>query len=147
MDLSKVVKVTMGDQHKIADSRRKQGVKKSLRKRLMDTETTEDAVAVATEALADEEPSEVLEAVVEILGGTIDELETQLADSKKKKNVIKAKKVIDSLKKKLMDTDTTEDAVSVAVEALQDAEPEDVIEATIEVLGGVIDDLQNPPTE
>ena len=55
------------------------------------------------------------------------------------------KRLRDSAKRKIKDeleaTETTEQAIEVAVNALEDQEPEVVIEAVIETLGGIIEEL------
>lgn len=86
MDIKALSKVTQSgekvkDSKRISDSARIQGAKRRTFKRklkdeLTETESTEEAVDVVIAALEDASPEEVLEAVVEILGETIDMLDT-----------------------------------------------------------------------
>ena len=48
-----------------------------------------------------------------------------------------------TLSQKLMDTETTEEAAQVAVEALANEEPEVVLKAVVETLGNVVESLNN----
>lgn len=137
MNIKSLSKLVDGRASKIRDSRRKQGVRRSLKARLMDTETTDDAAQVAIEALEEEEPQDVIEAVVQVLGETIDKLDAQVSDKKRFKPLNKGK-----FRKAVMDTESTEDAVSVATQALKDADPTEVVTAVVEILGGVIDKIQ-----
>ena len=141
MDISKVVKGLNSADHRIMDSRRKKSLKRSVREKIMDTESTDEAIQVALDALQDEEPADVVQAVVEVLSETIDQLDDQVADSRKRKSIGLFDKK--SFRKAIMDTETTEEAKDVAVEALSTAEPKEVIEAVVEVLSETIDDLQN----
>lgn len=141
MDISKVVKGLNSADHRIMDSRRKKSLKRSVREKIMDTESTDEAIQVALDALQDEEPADVVQAVVEVLSETIDQLDDQVADSRKRKSIGRFDK--ESFRKSIMDTETTEEAKDVAVEALSTAEPKEVIEAVVEVLSETIDDLQN----
>lgn len=141
---------------RIADSKFK-AAKRTLRQKLMDTETSEDAVAVAIQALEDESPEQVLTAVVEVLGDVVVDLSDEVADSRKvilglKRSIKPKLKKADAvqkikLKSRIRDTESTVEAQEIAVAALEEIDPESVVETVIEVLADVIDDLEEELTE
>lgn len=135
---------------KIADSKKpatrvkskKLILKKKLRDALNDTETTDEAVEVAIDTLQGQDPADAIAATVEVLGETIDKLDSDrtVNDSKKQRT-----KNYRALKKKLMDalqeTESTSEAVNAAVDMLEGEDPVDVVSAAVEILSGVVDDL------
>jgi len=148
---------------RVSDSRGKV-LKRTLSQKLMDTETTEEAAQVAVEALANEEPEVVLKAVVETLGNVVESLNNEVADSRKvidglKKmskriNVKRAcpKRKADAASKraiasKIKDSESTEEAKEIALAALDEVDPESVVDVVIDVLAGVIDELENESVE
>jgi leucyl aminopeptidase len=157
MDIKKLAKISdsfHSDEAKLLIEKKKDSRKKmkmqNLRKKLMDTESTEDAVAVAVEALKDEDPETVLTTVVETLGDVVTSLE-ETADSLKKQASVtkKADKKSSKLakikfKKKLMDTESTDEVLEEAKAALQVMPPVDVVETVIEVLDDVINNISEP---
>lgn len=122
-----------------------------LKAKIMDTESTDDAVAVALEEMGISEPEDVLTAVVEILASTVDDLTVQIEDSKKalgKASRAPRQKradaqTRDAFKKKLMDTEDTDSVIQLAKEELEMTDPATVVEVVIEVLDNVITNLTN----
>lgn len=150
MDIRKLSGLMSAENARISDSRRKNAVTRSLKAKLMDTESTEEAVDVAVAALEDESPEDVITAVVQVLSSTVDELAEQVKDTKRnlgrsasRKSGARGRFSVAKFKRSIMDTESTEEAVDVAVQALETADPEEVVRASIELLGGVVDELSN----
>ena len=153
MDIKKLTGLLDAESIRISDSKRQRTMQRSLKSKLMDTESTEEAVDVAVEALEGAEPEEVVTAVVQALSGTIEELAEQVKDSERKLKAFQGKRSDSKkgripfskklFKEMIMDTESTEEAVDVAVEALETADPEEVVRASIELLGSVVDELTN----
>lgn len=142
MNIKNLVKVADSKQVKLADSRMRAALKQKLRARIMDTESTEDAAAASVEILKEEEPAEAISLVVEVLGDVIDDL--QKSDSRKPRaSKARIKALKDSLRSKIKDTESTDEVVEQAIEVLKDENPEDAIQVATEILGEVIDDLQD----
>lgn len=134
---------------KICDS-----AKTPLAQRIKDsleaTESTEEAKTVVREAIENgEDPVEVAETVVEVLGSAVDVLqekvdaipaapELPVGDAKVEKLTALKKKIKDELE----GTETTEDAVKVALANLEGEAPEIVLEAVTEVLAETVDALE-----
>ena len=124
---------------KVKDSARAKAMNKirtmrAIRKlRDSDEVNIEEAVDIVKEVPVDEmllTVAEVLkEAAPEVVAATT---EAEVIDSARCD-----RKVIDALKKKLFDTESTEDALTVATEALKEASPIEVVTATMEILDEV----------
>jgi len=159
MDINKLARVadsaSGGKQPKIKDS----GVRRAkalLRKRLMDTESTEEAVEVVKEQLTSVEPELALQAVTEVLADVIDDLEQEVTDAKEKLSKVKQPRTMDEdykkvLRAKLMDSDSSEEIIEIAKEAMAEVDPTTVLETVIEVIDEVTEGLpgsdDEPPTE
>jgi len=156
-------------QKRIADHKAKEqfnALKKRIKDELEETESTEEAVEVVNNIMAEagSDPAEVTKAAIEVMSEAVDfleekantleadkkELETELADSKKNQKP-EQKKVMDAdtfkaFKKKVKDaleeTESTEEATTTVTEFLEEAAPEDVVKAAVEVLAEAVDQLQ-----
>jgi len=145
MNIKNLVKVADSQQAKVADDKFRANLKRNFRARVMDTESTEDAVDAAVDVLKDEDPATAVTVAVEVLGEVIEDLQ-QKADSvpqpKGRCSADHLKELKDSLRNKIKDTESTEDVVAAATDLLKDEAPEDAIQVTTEILGEVIDKLQ-----
>lgn len=127
---------------KIKDSARAKAMNKirtmrAIRKlRDSDEVNIDEAVDIVKEVPVDEmllTVAEVLkEAAPEAAEAAAEEVTEEVIDSNRCD-----RKVIDALKKKLFDTESTEDALAVATEALKEASPVEVVTATMEILDEV----------
>lgn len=134
--LSRIQDSTSGEngKKKVADSARvkamnKVRVRRALSK-LRDSEDVEEAV----EVIKDVPVKEIMETVSEVLKTQAPAIEeaTKVEDSNRRDRA-----VIDSIKQKLYDTESTEDALQVATESLKEASPVEVITAAMEILDEV----------
>jgi preprotein translocase subunit YajC len=143
---------------KINDSLQPKPLVQRIKDSLEDTETTEEAKEVIREAIASgEDPQEVAEAAVDVLSSAIDVLEEKVAAAEaapaapevpvgdalvQKVNALKSK-----IKDELEETETTEDAVKVALANLDGEAPEVVLQAVTEVLAETVDALEEKVNE
>jgi hypothetical protein len=125
----------------------------------MDTENTEDVIEAAIEELSTEAPEDVLAVTVEILDDVVENLTEAVEDSKRElsrsrrqlqdqRRMRPRRKKSDAatksaFRKKLMDTETTNEVVQAAIEELETTDPATVVETVIEVLDDVIENLTN----
>lgn len=123
---------------KIKDSARAKAMNKirtmrAIRKlRDSDEVNIDEAVDIVKEVPVDEMLLTVAEVLKEAAPDAAAAAEGEVIDSTRCD-----RKVIDALKKKLFDAESTEDALAVATEALKEASPVEVVTATMEILDEV----------
>ena len=124
---------------KIKDSARAKAMNKirtmrAIRKlRDSDEVNIDEAVDIVKEVPVDE----MLLTVAEVLKEAAPEAAAASGEGEVIDSARCDRKVIDALKKKLFDTESTEDALAVATEALKEASPVEVVTATMEILDEV----------
>lgn len=147
---------------RIADSSivtpKKSTLKARLKQKLMDTSSTDEAIEVGIASLDEAEPAEVISSVIEVLGEVITDLQNSSEDKESlvldsRKRTKKAskhahisdeelKKLKTKLRKKLMDTESSEEIIDEAVDALKVMDPESVLTTVVEVLDDVVSNLE-----
>lgn len=107
-----------------------------------------EAVPEITGLMEEERSEDVLYAVIDVLSSVIADLQAKIDEKTVEQPQVTDRKrtlPLNILKRRLRDdlneTETTQEAVDVVTEYLQEADPEDVIEATVDVLSGVIEGL------
>ncbi len=160
MDLKELSKVSdsvrtpqgaSGSQKKIKDSKvTYANLKRKIKDALGDTEDTESAVDTVKSFLSEAPAEEVLTAAIEVISEVVDNLEEQVSDSKRARVPFKKFKVSDGyrdLRRKVKDaleeTEDTESAIEAVTGFLQDQDPEQVLAASVDVLGDIIDVLES----
>lgn len=147
MDYSKLSEINVNLKKKVNDSasisteaRRKY---LATKQKLSDSVRSADTKKIfdsAIEALKDSTPEHVIRALVSLLA------KKDSTPKRKKYAEIKDSETYKALKKKIKDemleTETTEDAIEVVQNALDNAAPEEVLSAAVEILAETVDVLQ-----